>query len=56
MLAWTIYISFLAVPVLLLPMVSVRASRIIALLTAMAGLAVTLVAFAHQQLRRDDDR
>ncbi len=49
MLAWTIYISFLAVPVLLLPMVSVRASRIIALLTAMAGLGVTLVAFAHQQ-------
>src|SRR3984885_8970820 len=49
MLAWTIYISFLAVPVLLLPMVSVRASRIIALLTAMAGLGVTLVVFAHQQ-------
>jgi NADH-quinone oxidoreductase subunit M len=48
MLAWTIYISFLAVPVLLLPMVSVRASRIIALLAAMGGLGVTLVAFAHQ--------
>ena len=49
MLAWTIYISFLAVPVLLLPMVSVRASRIIALLAAMAGLGVTLVAFVHHQ-------
>ena len=49
MLAWTIYISFLAVPVLLLPMVSVRASRIIALLSAMVGLGVTLAVFAHQQ-------
>ena len=49
MLAWTIYISFLTVPVLLLPMVSVRVSRIIALLAAMGGLTVTLVAFAHQQ-------
>ena len=48
MLAWTIYISFLAVPVLLLPMVSVRASRIIALLAAMGGLGVTLMAFVHQ--------
>ena len=48
MLAWTIYISFLAVPVLLLPIVSVRASRIIALLAAMGGLGVTLVTFAHQ--------
>jgi NADH-quinone oxidoreductase subunit M len=49
MLAWTIYISFLAVPVLLLPMVSVRASRILALLAAMGGLGVTLAAFAHHQ-------
>jgi NADH-quinone oxidoreductase subunit M len=49
MLAWTIYISFLAVPVLLLPMVSVRASRIIALLAAIGGLGVTLAAFAHHQ-------
>jgi len=48
MLAWTIYISFLAVPVLLLPIVSVRASRAVALLAALAGLGVTLVAFAHQ--------
>jgi NADH-quinone oxidoreductase subunit M len=48
MLAWTIYISFLGVLVLLLPKVSVRASRIIALSTAMAGLAITLVEFAQQ--------
>jgi len=49
MLAWTIYISFLAVPVLLLPKVGVRASRIIALLAAIAGLSVTLAALAHQR-------
>src|ERR1700722_13717502 len=49
MLAWTIYISFLGVPVLLLPKVNARAARIIALLTAMAGLAVALVAFAQQK-------
>jgi NADH-quinone oxidoreductase subunit M len=49
MLAWTIYISFLAVPVLLLPIVSVRASRIVALLSAMAGLGVTLAVFTHHQ-------
>ena len=49
MLAWTIYISFLTASVLLLPMVSVRASRIIALLAAMGGLGVTLAVFAHQQ-------
>jgi NADH-quinone oxidoreductase subunit M len=48
MLAWTIYISFLGVLVLLLPKVSVRAARIIALSTAMAGLAITLVEFAQQ--------
>src|SRR5216684_1364589 len=48
MLAWTIYISFLGVLVLLLPKVSVRAARIIATSTAMAGLAVTLVAFSQQ--------
>ena len=42
MLAWTIYISFLGVLVLLLlPKSSVRAARVIALLTAMAGFAVT---------------
>src|SRR6266851_9610636 len=48
MLAWTIYISFLGVLVLLLPKVSVRAARIIATSTAMARLAVTLVAFSQQ--------
>ncbi len=48
MLAWTIYISFLGVLVLLLPKVSVRAARIIAMSTAIAGLAVTLVGFAQQ--------
>jgi len=47
MLAWTIYISFLGV-LLLLPKLSARAARIIALSTAMAGLAVTLVGFAQQ--------
>jgi NADH-quinone oxidoreductase subunit M len=49
MLAWTIYISFLGVLVLLLPKVSVRAARIIAMLTAMGGLAVTIVGFAQQR-------
>ena len=49
MLAWTIYISFLGVLVLLLPKVSVRAARIIAILTAMGGLAVTVVGFAQQR-------
>jgi NADH-quinone oxidoreductase subunit M len=50
MLAWTIYISFLGVPVLLLlPKGSVRAARILALLTAVAGFAVTLLGFARQQ-------
>src|SRR5258708_15190975 len=48
MLAWTIYISFFGVLVLLLPKVSVRASRIIAMLTALGGLAVTIVGFAQQ--------
>jgi NADH-quinone oxidoreductase subunit M len=49
MLAWTIYISFLGVLVLLLPKVSVRAARTIAMLTAMGGLAVTVVGFAQQR-------
>src|SRR6266851_468109 len=48
MLAWTIYISFLGVLVLLLPKVSVRAARIIATSTAMAGFPVPLVAFSQQ--------
>jgi NADH-quinone oxidoreductase subunit M len=49
MLAWTIYISFLGVPLLLLPKVSPQAARIIALVTAMAALAVTIVGFAQQK-------
>ncbi|RSL17305.1 NADH dehydrogenase subunit M [Edaphobacter aggregans] len=46
MLAWTIYISFLgALALLLLPKNSVASVRILALLTAVAGLAITLTAF-----------
>jgi NADH-quinone oxidoreductase subunit M len=46
MLAWTIYISFLGVLVLLLlPKSSVRAVRGLALLTAVAGFAVSLCGF-----------
>jgi NADH-quinone oxidoreductase subunit M len=46
MLAWTIYISFLGVLVLLLlPKNSVQAARILALLTAVAGFMVTLRGF-----------
>ncbi|HEX3438623.1 MAG TPA: NADH-quinone oxidoreductase subunit M, partial [Pseudacidobacterium sp.] len=48
MLAWTIYISFLGMLVLLLPKVSVRAARIVAMSAATGGLAVTLVGFAQQ--------
>jgi NADH-quinone oxidoreductase subunit M len=48
MLAWTIYISFLgAAAQLVLPKGSVTAARILALLTAIAGLAITVVALAH---------
>ena len=49
MLAWTIYISFFGVLVLLLPKVSAQAARIIALLTATAGLVITIVGFAAQR-------
>ena len=46
MLAWTIYISFLGVLVLLLlPKNSVQAARVLALLTAVAGFMVTLRGF-----------
>jgi len=38
MLAWTIYISFVGLLLLLLPKVTVRASRLIAFLTAIAHL------------------
>ena len=48
MLAWTVYISFFGVLVLLLPKISVRASRLIALITAMGGLGVTIAAFIQQ--------
>ena len=45
MLAWTIYISFIGVLVLmLLPREAARAARIIALLTAIAGCAGCLLA------------
>jgi NADH-quinone oxidoreductase subunit M len=48
MLAWTIYISFLgAAAQLLLPRRSATAARVLALLTAIAGFAITLIAFAH---------
>ncbi len=48
MLAWTIYISFIgAAGLLLLPKGSIAAARILALLTAIAGFAITLTAFAH---------
>jgi NADH-quinone oxidoreductase subunit M len=46
MLAWSIYISFLGVLVLLLlPKNSVRVARVLALLTAVAGFMVTLRGF-----------
>lgn len=46
MLAWTIYISFLgALALLLLPKNSVAAVRMLALLTAVVGFAITLKAF-----------
>ena len=49
MLAWTIYISFFGVLVLmLLPKGNVRAARTVALLSALAGLAVALAAIAVQ--------
>lgn len=51
MLAWTIYISFLgALVLMLLPKNSVHTARLVALVTAAAGFAVTLVGFAQQQL------
>jgi NADH-quinone oxidoreductase subunit M len=50
MLAWTIYISFLgAAGLLLLPRGSVAAARLLALLTAVAGFAITLTYFLHHQ-------
>ena len=50
MLAWTIYISFLgAAGLLLLPRGSVGAARILALLTAIAGFAITLTVFVQHR-------
>lgn len=50
MLAWTIYISFLgALVVMLLPSGSVRATRILALFTTVAGFVVSLWGFTEQQ-------
>jgi NADH-quinone oxidoreductase subunit M len=50
MLAWTIYISFLgAAGLLLLPKGSVAAARVLALLTAIAGFAITLSVFLHHR-------
>jgi NADH-quinone oxidoreductase subunit M len=50
MLAWTIYISFLGAAVLLLlPKDSVRVARILALLTAVAGFALTVAGFVGQR-------
>ena len=44
MLAWTIYISFLGAAALVLaPKVNARAARLIALLTAVAGFAISVV-------------
>jgi NADH-quinone oxidoreductase subunit M len=49
MLAWTIYISFIGVLVLmLLPRDNARAARIVALLTAIAGCVVAIVGSAQQ--------
>src|SRR5580692_7723837 len=49
MLAWTIYISFLgALVLMLLPSESIRVTRILALLTSVAGFVVTLCGFAEQ--------
>jgi NADH-quinone oxidoreductase subunit M len=48
MLAWTIYISFLgALVVMLLPKGFVRGARILALVAAVAGFAVSLMVFAE---------
>src|SRR5690349_4893434 len=50
MLAWTIYISFLgAVGMLLLPKRAANAARFLALLTAVAGFLIALVAFLHNR-------
>ncbi|HXR08374.1 MAG TPA: NADH-quinone oxidoreductase subunit M [Candidatus Acidoferrum sp.] len=56
MLAWTIYISFLgAAGLVLLPPGSRRAARMVALLTALAGLALALVGTAQYEQRATSD-
>src|SRR5215472_14323169 len=45
MLAWTIYISFLGALTLLVLKVTARVARIIALTTAVVGLAITIAEF-----------
>ncbi|MGA2557667.1 MAG: proton-conducting transporter membrane subunit, partial [Verrucomicrobiota bacterium] len=56
MLAWTIYISFLgAAGLVLLPAGSRRAARMVALLTALAGLALALVGTAQYEQRATSD-
>ena len=48
MLAWTIYLSFLgAVAVTLTPAKSPAVARVTALLTALAGLGIAIVAIMH---------
>jgi NADH-quinone oxidoreductase subunit M len=48
MLAWTIYISFLgALALFLVPKGKALAARIISLVTAIAGLAITVIAVSH---------
>ena len=50
MLAWTIYLSFLGVlALMLLPKDNVRAARAVAMLSALGGLAVAIVAFLQSR-------
>ena len=50
MLAWTIYISFLAaLLLLLLPKNSAAAARLLALLAAIAGFAIALTSFIQHR-------
>jgi NADH-quinone oxidoreductase subunit M len=50
MLAWTIYISFIgAAALLLLPRGGTASARILALITAIAGFSIALLAFLHHR-------
>ena len=52
MLAWTIYLSFIGVAVLmLLPRESKNAARVVALLSALGGLAIAVIGGSIQQHR-----